>query len=223
MDAQTTRVRRGERSRGGAILEAARELFFKNGYRGTTVQQIASQAGYSKRTVYLDYLSKDELFMTICVEGGELLLKTLSEIPLHEFSAEAGLERIMQAYVAFSREQSEYFRMIFSEATPAIIANCSEELRVQVEHLERACLGVVVVCAERAMREGSITEIDPWEAAGMLIGTATGIILLSTGGLQTVFSREALESLVERAVWSLWRGLRAQDESPEEDLERQEA
>ena len=122
MDAQTTRVRRGERSRGGAILEAARELFFKNGYRGTTVQQIASQAGYSKRTVYLDYLSKDELFMTICVEGGELLLKNLSEIPLHEFSAEAGLERIMQAYVAFSREQSEYFRMIFSDATPAIIA-----------------------------------------------------------------------------------------------------
>ena len=73
MDAQTTRARTRERSRGGAILEAARELFFKNGYRGTTVQQIASQAGYSKRTVYLDYLSKDELFMTICVEGGELL------------------------------------------------------------------------------------------------------------------------------------------------------
>ena len=61
---------------------------------------------------------------------------------------------------------------------------------------------------ERAIKEGIIAEVDPWEAAGIFVGSATGIILLSMGGSQTVFSAEALESLVKKAVWTLWRGLR---------------
>ena len=64
---------------------------------------------------------------------------------------------------------------------------------------------------ERATREGSIARIDPWEAAGIVIGAATGIILLSMGGVQTVFSKEALESLVEKAVRILWDGLRVKE------------
>ena len=39
------------------VLGAARELFVAKGYRGTTIQEIARRAGYSKRTVYLDYQS----------------------------------------------------------------------------------------------------------------------------------------------------------------------
>ena len=101
--------------------------------------------------------------------------------------------------------------MIFSESTPEIIANCSEELRQRVTSVERACLGVVAGWAERATREGLITRIDPWEAAGIVIGAATGIILLSMGGVQTVFSKEALESLVEKTVRILWDGLRVKD------------
>jgi AcrR family transcriptional regulator len=218
---QTARRRNRERSRGEEILDAARELFFDKGYRGTTIQQIAFRAGYSKRTVYLDYVSKDEIFMTICVEGGELLLKKLMEIPQDQFSAERSIEQIIDAYVAFSRNQNEYFRMIFSESTPEIIANCSEELRGRVADLERACLGVIVGWAERSMREGLIPRHDPWEIAGIVVGSATGIILLSMGGRQSVFTKETLESLVNRSVRTLWKGLRTSDEPAGADLQRE--
>ena len=223
MKALTTRGRNAGRSRPDEVLDAARGLFFEKGYRGTTIQQIASRAGYSKRTVYLDYVSKDELFVTICVEGAELLLEKLTEIPRDEFSVEDCIERIIDAYVAFSRNQSEYFHMIFSESTPEIIANCSEELRGRVADLERACLGVVVAWAERAMREGLIARLDPWAIAGILIGSATGIVLLTMGGRQTVFTRETLESLVHEAVQTLWKGLRVSDGFAGADLQRQEA
>jgi AcrR family transcriptional regulator len=205
---QEPRKRRtGQQSRREAFLDAARGLFFKKGYRGTTIQQITSQAGYSKRTMYLDYPNKDELFITVCIEGGELLLEKLTEVPVEELSVQDAVEQLVRAYLAFSRDHSEYFRMIFSESTPEIIANCSEELRGRVTSVERACLGVVASWAERAAREGLIRPIDPWEAAGIMIGAATGIILLSMGGVQTVFSKEALESLVEQAVRILWEGL----------------
>jgi len=208
MAVTNTNRRVREKPRSQEFLDAARELFFKHGYRGTSMLQIARHAGYSKRTVYLDYLNKDELFITVCAEGGELLLKNLRLIPDQDLSSEEYLDNFMNVYISLSKNHSEYFRMIFSEATPDIISNCSPELRQRVAALERACLGVLVAWAERATEEGLIPEADPWETAGIIVGTATGIILLSMGGSQTVFSRETLESLVKKAIHTLWGGLR---------------
>jgi AcrR family transcriptional regulator len=197
-----------DKNRREAFLEAARRLFFDSGYRGTSMQQIAAEAGYSKRAVYLDYQNKDELFISVCAEGLALLLAKLREVPWQEITVESCVARFLEVYIDFSREHPEEFRMIFSEATPAIIANCSSPIRSRVAELERQCLEVVVRLIERAVREGILQEIDPWEAAGIIVGSATGIILLSMGGSQTVFSRKTLESLVTRAIWTLWRGLK---------------
>lgn len=200
-----------ERERRAQLLDAARTLFFEHGYRGTTMQQIASAAGYSKRTVYLDYLNKDELFISVCAEGLELLLRSLELIPVDELDTQACIERFPDALISFSRDHAPYFRMIFSEATPAIIGACSEPLRQRVAALERACLGTVVKLVERAVREGQVRPVDPWETAGVFVGTSTGIILLTLGGSQTMFTRERLESLSRQAVQTLWRGVRARE------------
>jgi len=82
-------------------------------------------------------------------------------------------------------------------------------LRTAVAELERACLGVLVYWSEQAMQKGIISRLDPWEVAGIFVGSATGIILLSMGGSQTVFSQKTLESLVQKAIWTLWKGLKA--------------
>jgi AcrR family transcriptional regulator len=209
------------RNRRHEILEAARDLFFQSGYHGTTVERIAGRAGYSKRTVYLDFANKDELFITLCVEGGELLFRKLSQSRQDGLPFEAGIERYLKTYIDFSREHSEYYRMIFSEATPEIIANCSEALRASLERVERACLGVLVEFAERAMREGLIREVDPWEVAAAFLGSATGIIQLFRG-IQVIFSREALESLARKTAWTLWRGLTTMQEPGTERQFRRE-
>ena len=122
--------------------------------------------------------------------------------------------------VTISRNHNEYFRMIFSEATPAIIANCSQDIRERVAELERSCLSVLVAVMERAVGERIVAPIDPWEAAGIFVGTATGIILLSMGGSQTVFSKETLESLVKKAIWTLWMGLNTTEASLREQSYR---
>ncbi len=48
-----------------AILSAGRELFLAQGYRGTSVDQIAGAAGVSKQTVYKHFGDKRELLMAI--------------------------------------------------------------------------------------------------------------------------------------------------------------
>jgi TetR/AcrR family transcriptional repressor of mexJK operon len=51
-----------------AVVEAARTLFMRNGYSGTTMEDIAALAGLAKRTVYNNYPDKDALFNQIVLD-----------------------------------------------------------------------------------------------------------------------------------------------------------
>lgn len=44
------------------ILESANEFFFRYGYKKTSIDEIAAEAGIGKGTVYLHFSSKEELF-----------------------------------------------------------------------------------------------------------------------------------------------------------------
>jgi AcrR family transcriptional regulator len=51
-----------------AILEAARKRFLHYGYKKTTIDEIAADAGVGKGTVYLYFGSKDDVLTTIAAE-----------------------------------------------------------------------------------------------------------------------------------------------------------
>lgn len=51
-----------------AVLDAARTLFLRKGYAGTTMEEVAALAGLTKRTVYNNYADKGALFTEIVVE-----------------------------------------------------------------------------------------------------------------------------------------------------------
>jgi TetR/AcrR family transcriptional repressor of mexJK operon len=55
-----------------AILEAATEVFFRRGYLGTSMDEIAARAAVSKQTVYKHFADKQRLF-------SEIVLSTLNE------------------------------------------------------------------------------------------------------------------------------------------------
>jgi TetR/AcrR family transcriptional regulator, mexJK operon transcriptional repressor len=60
----TRELSRSERKH-EAILEAATELFLRDGFTGTTMEAIAAHAGVSKQTVYKHFADKRRLFSEI--------------------------------------------------------------------------------------------------------------------------------------------------------------
>lgn len=48
-----------------AVIDAARTLFLRQGYAGTTMEEIAALAGRTKRTVYNNFSDKEALFTQI--------------------------------------------------------------------------------------------------------------------------------------------------------------
>jgi TetR/AcrR family transcriptional regulator, mexJK operon transcriptional repressor len=62
-----------------AILDAAATIFLRQGYLGTSMDEIAARAGVSKQTVYKHFADKERLFV-------EIVVATVDEIsdPVHE-------------------------------------------------------------------------------------------------------------------------------------------
>ncbi|MBU5895019.1 helix-turn-helix transcriptional regulator, partial [Vibrio cholerae O1] len=47
------------------LLETARQLFVAGGYGGTSIRDIASQAGYSQGAFYSNFASKEALLLQL--------------------------------------------------------------------------------------------------------------------------------------------------------------
>ncbi|TMR98678.1 TetR/AcrR family transcriptional regulator [Nonomuraea basaltis] len=60
-DTRTARKRR-------QILEAARPVFLRNGYVGTSMDEVAALAAVSKQTVYKHFTDKEQLFTSIILD-----------------------------------------------------------------------------------------------------------------------------------------------------------
>jgi TetR/AcrR family transcriptional repressor of mexJK operon len=67
-----------------AILEAATEAFLRKGYLGTSMDEIAAEAGVSKQTVYRQFADKEGLFT-------EIVLGTIDQVGEPFFS---GIENL---------------------------------------------------------------------------------------------------------------------------------
>ena len=68
----TDEERRSSRKR-VAILEAATTVFLRNGYLGTSMDEIAALAAVSKQTVYKHFADKERLF-------SEIVISTVNEV-----------------------------------------------------------------------------------------------------------------------------------------------
>ncbi|MBO9696443.1 MAG: TetR/AcrR family transcriptional regulator [Sphingopyxis sp.] len=68
-----------------AFVDAARELFFANGYAGTTMSSIAGKVGGSKTTLWTYFPSKEELFAAVVDDIVEQYGQMLAiDLPLDE-------------------------------------------------------------------------------------------------------------------------------------------
>jgi AcrR family transcriptional regulator len=63
------------------ICDAARELFFEQGYHQTTVDQIATVCGTYRATVYAYFADKEEILAAIADEYAEAMKKIIARFP----------------------------------------------------------------------------------------------------------------------------------------------
>src|SRR5579864_5829046 len=75
----TEATQEGIQSKRQAIIEAALDIFAKQGYEDTTIAQIAAAAGVAVGTVYLYFHNKREIYTQVSVNWTERLAVALQD------------------------------------------------------------------------------------------------------------------------------------------------
>jgi AcrR family transcriptional regulator len=197
--------------RQGAILRAARRVFFSKGLMAATVDEIAETCGIAKGTVYLYFQSKEDIYVSLMNEGAALLRKEMERAATPRAGSDALLKRLLKAYCGFYRKNREYFRIMFLSSHPDIQARISEGLVRDCIESGKASL-LVVSDAIRAGVEGGLfsRDTDPWATANILWAMVNGIIMIYE---QDERHREGLigvelDDLLAKALDLVLRGLK---------------
>ncbi|HTZ31817.1 MAG TPA: TetR/AcrR family transcriptional regulator [Methylomirabilota bacterium] len=95
------------------ILDAASELFVKEGYENVSMRRIAEKIEYSPTTIYLYFRDKAELLEQVCVETFARLSQVLSRIQEQPGDPIERLKRGLVAYIKFGLENPHHYRATF--------------------------------------------------------------------------------------------------------------
>jgi AcrR family transcriptional regulator len=100
------------------ILDAASELFVRNGYENVSMRRIADKIEYSPTTIYIYFKDKAELLEQVCKETFGRLVKRLSKIMEQPGDSVERLKRGLIAYIEFGLENPHHYRATFMMPLP---------------------------------------------------------------------------------------------------------
>lgn len=95
------------------ILDAARELFVKEGYESVSMRKIAEKIEYSPTTIYLYFADKAELLYCLCQETFEQLRKSMEVLGQESNDPLSCLKKSMKIYIDFGLEHPNHYKVAF--------------------------------------------------------------------------------------------------------------
>lgn len=96
------------------IVLSAERVFFTKGYQASTMDDVAKEAQFSKRTLYLYFNSKEQIYFEIMTRGYRLFLDMLktSENTSGNIEPLEGLRTLFDKFYAFRKEYPHHFQAI---------------------------------------------------------------------------------------------------------------
>ncbi|MCR5259433.1 MAG: TetR/AcrR family transcriptional regulator [Desulfovibrio sp.] len=190
-----------------AILDAAREVFFKKGYSATSLDDVIRLSGGSRRSIYTEFGSKRGLFNALLAEASSAVYGLLDSLDARPMAMEAMLNRagtlIMEGLFS---EEWNFMRIVLVESmsVPELAVIYHENGPVRVENK-------VARLMEGAVDRDALGIADCTEAAGICIGMLRNAVysrFLFQSGTQMDAAdiRHLVRSLVRVLLYGVARG-----------------
>jgi AcrR family transcriptional regulator len=170
------------------ILDAADRLIGRYGYKKTTMDDLAREAGIGKGTIYLYFPSKEEVALS-CVDRCQCRVQgALREIAESHGSPEERLRRMMIARVMIRFDQARRF----TESLDEIYAAVRRPLLNRREKHVAAEAGIIAEILIQGQAEGVFNVSNPLKAAEA-ITLASNSLMPSNLSVRELGAREEIE------------------------------
>jgi TetR/AcrR family fatty acid metabolism transcriptional regulator len=190
----TALARDDVRDKRQAILNAARDLFARQGYEETTIAQIARVAGMAVGTVYLYFQNKHDILVDVCltlkaevaqvIQSPEILALPLQQVP----------RAVIEASFRTSRKNLRFMNSFQVEGqSPAEVA--------RLQGAQDEVSGSLNAYFQGLIAQGQLPPFDTAayaELLNQLVSATLHQCFAVEQGVREEFYREAIIELVER-------------------------
>lgn len=167
------------------IFHKVVNVFLKQGFHETSMQEIAQAAGLGKSTLYDYFKTKDEILIYFFEDQLSDLTDEAQKIALQNLSADKRLRQIMEKYLESLQANKNLFLKLMQEA------QCLKpEGQKQVQEKRYAYQDLVRALIDEGIREGAFRSVNSLLAARLLISDVSSVIYGSrpTGTLEEMLN-----------------------------------
>jgi TetR/AcrR family transcriptional repressor of mexJK operon len=147
-----------------AIMEAATSLFLRQGYQGTSMDQVAGLAAVSKQTVYKHFVDKYQLCRAIVLDAAGTVDSFVAALPVLQETEdlEKGLGELARWYISSVTQPRvlQLRRLVIAEAM-----HFPELGRAYYEKVPKRSIGALAACLKRLDERGLLRIEDHQLAA----------------------------------------------------------
>jgi AcrR family transcriptional regulator len=153
-----------------AIISAAGKLFDEEGYRQTTLKDIADALGLARPSLYHYYSNKEEILLAAISPITTRRTEFVNAIRSYESSPVERLTTVLREFALLISENPVWIRVLVREE-PAIP---EDALHAEIES-RMALYNLLVEIIMAGVEDGSIRNLDENAVAYMIISTIAGI------------------------------------------------
>lgn len=191
-----TRSARGQNT-ATRVLDAALELFAREGFDGFTIHAIIRESGVSLGSIYHHFGSMDGLAAALYARSMGELLDAIGDAVTRSKSAKSGVTALVRAYLRFTANHSSAARFIHASAYQSFMpAHAATIAAAKAPRLER-----IVAWLRPYVHEGEVVAMPEPLFEALVIGPVAEVARRNLAGAPGFDLAEA-ERLLPPRIWA---------------------
>ncbi len=188
-------------------MDAAREVFFRDGFMAANLDHMAQGAGVAKGTLYRYFENKAELYVAVLAQDGEIFAQKMRETLDPSLDPTQQILATGRFYFDHWTSNRDYFQIFWAMENQPVIGELPEEVIDQVTRLWESCLKILAGIVETGVDSGHFRTCDPWEVANILWTMANGLLQTETSPAHRGLLRRGIDVVFYDALSVFLNGL----------------
>lgn len=168
-------------SKKSLILHAATRLFARQGFKDTSMVDLAKATDSAGSTILYHFNNKEELFLAILAET-ENTIRSDFDKHYNQSNYENGMEMIegtISFYLKLASDMEDRF-LLLHRHDPYALAEINPDCRKHLENIYACLLDTFERALKRGQEDGTIREMPTRKAALIVFSLVDGIVRLNT-------------------------------------------
>jgi len=160
------------------IVVAAEREFLKNGFEKASMDKIAAEAQFTKRTLYKYFSSKEDLFWVVVAGINRRLLEYYKDSMTNEPDFFLKLRAIATGYLKFAQQNADAFRLLNESHFYRIDKDISPNYKDVVEIRNQGLQGIMELIKAGQETNTIRPDLDPQKTAFSLAFLLMGFLYM---------------------------------------------